>query len=93
MRLDRFLSEMMTESRSDLKKKIKKGLVKVNGEICKDSSVHIDENNDEVCVEGKVIEYKKYVYFMLNKPQGVVSATKDNLHKTVIERYFPCGKT
>lgn len=85
MRLDKFLSEMATESRSELKKMIKKGLVKVNGETIKDSSVHIDENNDEVSLNGKVIDYKKFVYYMLNKPQGVVSATKDNLHKTVID--------
>ena len=85
MRLDKFLSEMATESRSELKKMIKKGLVKVNGETIKDPSVHIDENNDEVSLNGKIIEYKKFVYYMLNKPQGVVSATKDNLHKTVID--------
>ncbi|MCR5628655.1 pseudouridine synthase [Eubacterium sp.] len=85
MRLDKFLSEMATESRSELKKMIKKGLVKVNGEIIKDPSVHIDENSDEISLNGKFIEYKKFVYYMLNKPQGVVSATKDNLHKTVID--------
>ena len=85
MRLDKFLSEMATESRSELKKMIKKGLVKVNGETIKDPSAHIDENNDKVCLNGKVIDYKKFVYYMLNKPQGVVSATKDNLHKTVID--------
>ena len=85
MRLDKFLSEMATESRSELKKMIKKGLVKVNGEIIKDPSVHIDENNDEISLNGKVLEYKKFVYFMLNKPQGVVSAVKDNFHKTVID--------
>lgn len=85
MRLDKFLSEMAAESRSELKKMIKKGLVKVNGEIVKDPSVHIDENSDEISLNGKVLEYKKFVYYMLNKPQGVVSATKDNLHKTVID--------
>ena len=85
MRLDKFLSEMATESRSELKKMIKKGLVKVNGEIVKNPSVHIDENSDGISLNGKVLEYKKFVYYMLNKPQGVVSATKDNLHKTVID--------
>ncbi|WP_353936713.1 pseudouridine synthase [uncultured Eubacterium sp.] len=85
MRLDKFLSEMATESRSELKKMIKKGCVKVNGEIIKDPSVHIDENSDEISINGKVFEYRKFVYYMLNKPQGVVSATKDNLHKTVID--------
>lgn len=85
MRLDKFLSEMAAESRSELKKMIKKGLVKVNGEIVKDPSVHIDENSDGISLNGKVLEYKKFVYYMLNKPQGVVSATKDNLHKTVID--------
>ena len=85
MRLDKFLSEMATESRSELKKMIKKGLVKVNGETVKDPSIHIDENIDEISLNGKIIEYKKFVYYMLNKPQGVVSATKDNLHKTVID--------
>lgn len=81
MRLDKFLSEMEIGTRSQVKEYIKKGLVEVNNIIIKKSDYKIDENNDSIIFNGKSISYQKYKYYMLNKPAGVVSATKDNLIK------------
>lgn len=85
MRLDKFLTENEIGSRSQVKEYIKKGLVKVNGEICRQADTKIDETKDSVVYGEQPISYQKYMYFMLNKPQGVVTATKDNLDKTVMD--------
>lgn len=85
MRLDKFLTETGIGTRSQVKTYIKKGLVTVNGSLINDSSVHIDENKDFICFQNKPVAYKKNRYYMLNKPAGVVCATKDNVSKTVLE--------
>lgn len=85
IRLDKFLAQMNMGTRSEVKNTIRKGKVTVNGEICKNADVKIDEIADVVCFENTQICYEKYVYFMLNKPAGVVSATKDNHDKTVLD--------
>lgn len=85
MRLDKFLSHQTNYSRKELKDFIKKGKCLVNGVIKKDSSVHIDENKDKVILNGKEIIYSKYIYLMLNKPQGYVSATFDKHYKVVTD--------
>lgn len=85
MRLDKFLCDATSYSRKEIKDFIKKGKVLVNGTIEKDNGASIDESLDEIVFLSKKINYEKYVYYMLNKPAGVVSATKDNVSKTVIE--------
>ena len=85
IRLDKFLSQMNIGTRSEVKNAIRKGKVSLNGMVCKNADSKIDENTDEVCFEGKQVVFEKYVYYMLNKPAGVVSATKDNLDKTVLD--------
>ncbi|WP_027964204.1 pseudouridine synthase [Halalkalibacillus halophilus] len=77
MRLDKLLANEGFGSRKDVKKLIKKGGVHIDGKVVKDSSAHVDPINSEVVVQGIPIEYREYVYIMLNKPQGVLSATKD----------------
>lgn len=62
-----------------------KGLVTVDGVPAKSPDMKIDENSSAVTMDGKTLSYEKYVYYMLNKPEGYVSATDDNLHKTVID--------
>ncbi len=84
IRLDRFLSDMNIGSRSELKALAKKGCIAVNHVVIKDTSLKIDEQ-DEVFVNGKLISYQKYFYYMLNKPAGYVSATTDLKEKTVME--------
>lgn len=100
MRLDKYLSSLDYGTRSQLKKDIKNGLVSVNGTIIRQSEYQIDENNDKVCYQNKPCIYEKYVYYMLHKPAGVVSATKDARDKTVLsllndaDRHdlFPAGR-
>ena len=85
MRLDRFLVQSNICSRSEAKVYIRKGRVSVNGSVCKDSALHVDENGDEISVDGQKISYEKNRYYMLNKPAGCVSAVKDGLSDTVID--------
>lgn len=85
MRLDKFLSETTTKSRSQVKKEIRQGMVTVNGIVEKLPEKQIEEKTDCVCLKGKELHYQPFVYFMLNKPAGVVSATEDTLSKTVVE--------
>ncbi len=85
MRLDKFLSNAGVGSRSQVKNLIKKGMVSVNNNIARSGDDVIDENHDLIICQGKRISLVKYRYFMLNKPAGVVSATEDNLDKTVLE--------
>lgn len=85
MRLDKFLCEMNMGTRSEVKELVKKGLVLVNGDVIKSADKKIDEQKDIVCCQGKELVYQRFVYYMLNKPQGVVSATQDNIAKTVTE--------
>ena len=100
MRLDKFLKECNVCSRSESKQILKKGLIKVNDKNIKDSSYKLDENKDVVTYNDKVIEYQEFVYIMLNKPAGVVSATTDSKDTTVIDlvseyahkELFPFGR-
>lgn len=85
MRLDKFLSEMMPGSRSQVKALIRSGQVSVNGSIVKSPEQKVDETKDLIRVQGEELTYRKYVYYMLNKPAGVVSATRDNVSRTVLE--------
>lgn len=85
MRLDKFLSGQLAVSRADAKELIKKRLVTVNGETAKLYDMKIDPNTDSVCSEGLLLTYREHVYIMLNKPAGVVCATRDRLSDTVLE--------
>lgn len=85
IRLDKFLVEMGKGSRSQIKEAAKKGRIFVNGIPEKKTECKIDPDTDEVCFEGQTVTYHAFEYYMLNKPQGVVSATEDNLHKTVLD--------
>lgn len=72
-------------TRSEVKERIRQGAVQVNGVIIKKGDVHIDEKKDTVVYAGKTCTYTRYVYFLMNKPPGVVSATKDDQHRTVLD--------
>lgn len=85
LRIDKYLADMGVGTRSEIKLWIRKGKVKVNGEICKKPEEKIITDKDEILFDDAKVEYSKYLYFMLNKPTGVVSATKDNVSKTVLE--------
>lgn len=85
MRIDKFISEQEGLSRSDAKTIIKKGQVTVNGEKIKSADTKIDPERDVIALNGKTIAYRKFMYIMLNKPEGVVCATRDGLSSTVLE--------
>ena len=85
MRLDRLLSECGLGTRSEVKTYIKKGRVTVNGAAVKDNGLKVDLSDDVVTLNGRQVVYEKFRYFMLNKPQGCVSATRDGLSATVLD--------
>ena len=85
MRLDKYLAQVGLGSRSEVKVLLKKGKITVDGIIIKDGRFQVDKNSNGIAFEGKNLRYQEYFYYLLNKPQGVVSATKDNLDKTVVQ--------
>jgi 16S rRNA pseudouridine516 synthase len=84
MRIDKILANMGYGSRKEVKALLKKGVVKIGDNIVKSPKEHVDVDNQVVTVNGEVVEYKEYVYLMMNKPPGVISATEDSEHETVI---------
>ena len=101
MRLDKFLSTTGKASRTEAKKAIRAKTVSVNGCVAKSGDMQIDPYNDEIVFLGEKIIYREFTYIMMNKPDGVVSATDDGKDKTVIDllsneiktdNLFPCGR-
>lgn len=85
IRLDKYLGEMGMGTRSQLKEAAKKGRILVNGDVEKKTDRKIDPETDQVSFDGRPVSYVKMEYYMLNKPQGVVSATEDKRHRTVVD--------
>lgn len=85
IRLDKFLADMGVGTRADVKKHIRQGKVRINDIIVKQPETKLDTTHDNVYFNGELIEYKPYEYYMLNKPSGAVSATKDAKDKTVLD--------
>lgn len=85
MRLDKLLSNRGYGSRKEVKEIIKKGHVLVDGSKVKDGKTQIDPNQQIITVFGEKVEYKEFIYLMMNKPSGVVSATEDTRETTVID--------
>lgn len=79
MRLDRFLAEMGAGTRKEVKKLIAGGSVSVNGSPEKRHDTHIDPEGDRVELNGVELHYTKYEYYMLHKPQGIISASRADL--------------
>lgn len=84
-RLDKIIASQGQYSRSEVKKLVKGGRVTLDGSVVKNSDIKADPDKSVIAIDGKVLRYKKHIYIMLNKPQGVVSATDDRDHKTVID--------
>ena len=90
MRVDKYISSQLNGvSRKDAKVLCRKGEVLVNGNVVKNGDVKITAGKDVVAVQGEEIAYKKYVYIMLNKPQGYVCSTHDGKSPTVLELVPP----
>ncbi len=100
-RIDKIFSSCNVLTRSECALAVKKRMVKINGEVITSPSVKADLSKDEILLDGKKVELNKFVYVMLNKPSGVVSASEDKNFKTVIDilpesfkrkGLFPCGR-
>ena len=85
LRLDKYLCDMQEGTRSTVKDMIRKKKVSVNGTIVVRPELKVNTDNDIVCVDGRQVGYSDYEYYMLNKPQGYVSATEDMVYPTVME--------
>ncbi|WP_066366862.1 pseudouridine synthase [Neobacillus fumarioli] len=85
MRIDKLLANLGYGSRKEVKQLLKSGAVKVDDCVVKDPKQHVDPNKQTVTLNGEVIEYKEFIYLMMNKPPGVISATEDSIDETVID--------
>ena len=101
MRIDKLLANMGYGSRKEVKKLLKQGVILVNGEVITNPGTHVDPGSDRIFIFGEEVIYKEFVYFMMNKPKGVLSATEDVTQPTVIDlleeddrhfRPFPVGR-
>lgn len=100
-RLDKLLSHSGFGTRSVIKQLVKRGAVYVNGKAVKDSGQQVEPAADAIIVDGETVNYREFVYVMLNKPQGVISATEDSRDRTVLDllddsyshfELFPVGR-
>lgn len=99
MRLDRLLSNAHAGTRSQVKKFVKEGRVKVNGVVAKTSSMQVDAYNDAITLDEESVVYEEHMYLMLNKPAGYISSTEERNVPTVMDLIyednnglFPCGR-
>ena len=100
-RIDKTISSQTNYSRKDVKKLILQKKISVNGKVAKKPEQKVNEQQDEIYIDGNKLEIKKYIYLILNKPKGYISATDDRTAKTVLdlvpEKYmrrglFPAGR-
>ncbi|MGM9935871.1 MAG: pseudouridine synthase [Candidatus Ornithomonoglobus sp.] len=100
MRLDKYISDSTPYSRKEIKKLIKCGAVTVNDITAAKPEMQVTES-DRVAIDGEAVDYAKYVYLILNKPQGYISATEDRQYRVVTElvpeeyehyNVFPVGR-
>ena len=99
IRMDKLLAHAGYGTRKEVKGLLKSKFVTLNGEIVTSDKLKVDLDHDQVMVNGEPVNYQEYVYYMLNKPVGYVSATMDNVYPTVIELIddvhpdlFPVGR-
>ena len=101
MRLDKFLVACGIGSRTEVKLLLKKKTVRVNDSIVTSGKTQVDETADTISYQGQVLGYEQFVYYMLNKPSGVISATEEKALKTVLDllddtakkkQVFPVGR-
>ncbi len=85
LRLDKFLANNKIGSRKEVSTLVKKGAVAINGALAKKSDEKICPESDVITVYGKIIEYSRFLYIMMNKPKGVLSATEDGKGTTVLD--------
>ena len=101
MRLDKFLSVTKTCTRSECAKAAKRGQISVNGRCVTAPSEYVETDTDTVTFDGAVVKYRRFTWIMMNKPEGILSASTDKKAKTVVDLLppplngmglFPCGR-
>ncbi|MBQ3100182.1 MAG: rRNA pseudouridine synthase [Clostridia bacterium] len=101
MRLDKLIASQTTLSRKEAAAALRAGRVTLDGKAVRDPAMHVDPEKQEITLDNAVISYKKFLYIMLNKPEGYVSSTDDPGAPTVLEllpdelrkrELFPCGR-
>lgn len=102
-RIDKIISTELNIGRNEAKSMIKSGRVFLNGKAVKSANGKLDEKSDVLCIDGREIKYRRFVYIMMNKPAGVISSTdgRKTNEKTVIDilpeemkrkNLFPAGR-
>ena len=100
-RLDKIIASQGKFSRSEVKKLVKSGRITIDGKLPKSSDIKLSPDECDIRIDGESLNYKKHIYIMLNKPQGVISASNDREQQTVIdlvpkelfrEGLFPAGR-
>lgn len=89
MRLDKYISDCGIATRREIKQMVKAGRIAVNGEVAKAPEQKLEPETAIVSLDGNILKYEKFHYYMLNKPSGVLSATDDGKQKTVIDLLSP----
>ncbi|KMY43442.1 pseudouridine synthase [Bacillus sp. FJAT-27916] len=89
MRIDKLLANSGFGSRKDVKKLLKSGAVLCNEKKITDAKAHVDPEQDQIMVHGELVEYREFIYVMMNKPQGYISATEDDRLQTVLDLLEP----
>jgi len=84
-RLDKLLGNFGYGTRKEVKKLVKDGAIEVDSNIADDPGMHIDPVSQVISVNGEILNYREYIYIMMNKPDGVISATEDKREKTVLD--------
>lgn len=84
-RLDKILASQNIASRRDAGAMIRRGVVAVNGEVVKKSDFKADTQEDRISVDGRILNVKEFVYYMMNKPAGILSAARDARARTVVD--------
>ena len=101
MRLDKYLVDCGVGSRTEVKQVLKQKKIQVNGKVETSAKLHIDPDKDQVTYLGESLSHEEFVYYLLNKPKGVISATEDDHHQTVLDllddtarrkEVFPVGR-
>ena len=99
VRLNKYLSECGIASRRKSDELINEGRVSVNGKLIFELGTKINTDTDEVFIDGEKLKSQKKVYYLLNKPKGVITSTKDEKNRTTVtdlirskEKIFPVGR-
>lgn len=88
-RLDKIVASMTGGSRKDARGMVLRGRVSVNGKVSGNIAQKVDPKTDDISVDGQSLTYKKYVYIMINKPKGILSASNDKSRETVVDLVKP----